>query len=222
MMELNEQIGPYRILERLGEGASAVVSRACLTDDPGRQYAVKVTKAVWTEADIETRVRFEREAENLSRLSHDNIVRLERFGVHRDRLYLVMELARGMTLAQILASHQILDAGTAAQLFWHIARGLDHAHQQGILHRDIKPSNVMVCLEGLESAVKILDFGLSRLRDARPASETLGTYLYMSPEQLGILPQPADERKPCGNLSTATRRWRRFLPRRRRRASPGS
>lgn len=200
MMELNEQIGPYRLLDRLGEGASAVVYRACLTDDPGRQYAVKVTKAVWTEADIETRVRFEREAENLSRLSHDNIVRLERFGVHRDRLYLVMELARGMTLAQILASRQIIDADTAAQLLWGIARGLDHAHQQGILHRDIKPSNVMVSLAGPESAVKILDFGLSRLRDARPAAETLGTYLYMSPEQLGILPQPADERSDLYSL----------------------
>lgn len=199
-MELQGQIGPYRLLERLGEGASAVVYRACLTDDPGRQYAVKVTKGAWTEADIETRVRFEQEAENLSRLDHENIVRLERFGVDRERLYLVMELARGQPLSRVVSSRQIVDTDTAAGLLWHVARGLDHAHGKGVLHRDIKPSNVMVSLGGPRLEVKILDFGLSRLRDARPAPEALGTYLYMSPEQMGILPQPADERSDLYSL----------------------
>lgn len=198
--QLPDKIGPYRLLDRLGEGASSIVHRAFHEDDPTQQVAIKFTKGLWTETDIETRVRFEHEADLLSRLSHENIVQLRRFGVHEGVLYLVMELAAGRALSKLIVGREILKITDIVGVLRQVAQALAHAHGKGILHRDIKPSNVVVALGDGTPRVKVLDFGLSRLQGRTVGSQTVGTFLYMSPEQLGILPQVVDERSDLYSL----------------------
>ena len=193
-------IGSYRLLDKLGEGASSIVHRAFHEDDPTQQVAIKFTKGLWTETDIETRVRFEHEADLLSRLSHDNIVQLRRFGVHEGVLYLVMELAAGRALSKLILGREILKMTDIVSVLRQVAQALSHAHGKGILHRDIKPSNVVVALADGTPRVKVLDFGLSRLQGRAVGAQTVGTFLYMSPEQLGILPQVVDERSDLYSL----------------------
>jgi diguanylate cyclase (GGDEF)-like protein len=197
---LPEKIGPYRLLDKLGEGASSVVHRAFHEEDPTQPVAIKLTKGLWTEADIETRVRFEHEADLLSRLSHENIVQLRRFGVHGGVLYLVMELAAGRALSKLIVGREILKILDIVSVLRQVAQALAHAHAKGILHRDIKPSNVVVALANGAPRVKVLDFGLSRLQGRAVGAQTVGTFLYMSPEQLGILPQAVDERSDLYSL----------------------
>ena len=111
-----KQIGSYRVMEHISDGASAAVFRGEHEDDPSQVVAIKITKSIWNESDIETRVRFEQEADLLSRLSHPHIVRLIKFGVHENRLYLVMELAEGIPLSRYIAEYSIPDWHTAAEI----------------------------------------------------------------------------------------------------------
>lgn len=197
---LPDKIGPYRLLDKLGEGGSSIVHRAFHEDDPTQQVAIKFAKGLWSEADIETRVRFEHEADLLSRLSHENIVQLRRFGVHEGMLYLVMELAAGRALSKLIVGREILKITDIVSVLRQVAQALAHAHGKGILHRDIKPSNVVVAMAEGCPRVKVLDFGLSRLQGRTGGAQTVGTFLYMSPEQLGILPQAVDERSDLYSL----------------------
>ncbi|MBK9922660.1 MAG: serine/threonine-protein kinase PknK [Elusimicrobia bacterium] len=136
----------------------------------------------------------------LSRLSHENIVQLRRFGVHGGVLYLVMELAAGRALSKLIVGREILKILDIVSVLRQVAQALAHAHAKGILHRDIKPSNVVVALANGAPRVKVLDFGLSRLQGRAVGAQTVGTFLYMSPEQLGILPQAVDERSDLYSL----------------------
>ncbi|MEU6252432.1 serine/threonine-protein kinase [Streptomyces sp. NPDC047043] len=179
----------YELDEPLGRGAMGDVWRA--TDQVlGRSVAVKVLRA---EEATDTE-RFRMEAQTAGRLNHPNVVGVYDFGTHHDRLFLVMELVDGWTLAQERSLRGTLPPCEAAALAAQMAAGLAAAHRQGVIHRDIKPANVMLTTDG---TAKITDFGIARFADDATSTLTatgkiLGTADYLAPERaLGRPAQPA-------------------------------
>jgi Tol biopolymer transport system component len=199
-------LGPYEILAPLGQGGMGEVYRAKDTR-LGREVAIKVLPEHLS-AQPEIRSRFEREAKTISSLNHPNICVL--FDVGRapgeagsaDIDYLVMELVEGETLAERLTRGPLPNADVM-RFGVQIADALDRAHRAGVIHRDLKPGNVMITRSG----AKLLDFGLARVTGLAPApgsgsipgalsqsptvaqaltaeGSLLGTFQYMSPEQL--------------------------------------
>src|SRR5688572_12548801 len=177
--------GRYRVLERLAEGGMGVVYRAERVP-VGRPVAVKFLHEVYA-SDRESRARFERETRVLSKLTHPHCVSVIDFGVDGGP-YLVRDFVTGGTLRDRLEAGPIppMEAITIAR---QTLAGLAHAHAQGITHRDVKPANIMVSDEiGTGHHVRILDFGLARLRGSAATSVTqsqivVGTPNYMAPEQ---------------------------------------
>jgi Tol biopolymer transport system component len=201
MLAPGTKLGPYEITAPLGSGGMGEVYRA---RDPrlGREVAVKVLPQHLS-AEPEIRARFEREAKIVSGLNHPNICTLFDVGREGEADFLVMELVEGETLADRLRRGPL----TPAELLrfgTQIADALDRAHRAGVIHRDLKPANVMITRSG----AKLMDFGLSRATGlAAPTASTagtaaglsqsptlaraltsegtlLGTFQYMSPEQL--------------------------------------
>jgi serine/threonine-protein kinase len=178
----------YRVVRTLGEGGMGVVYIAEHTFLK-KPVALKLLRNdVASEAGMAA--RFEQEARATSLIEHDNVVRVHDFGkTSSGELYLVMELLDGGPLAQELMQHtQILD-DRAAWITGQVLAGLEAAHQQGVVHRDLKPDNVFITSRpnGTES-VKIVDFGIAKLRSDVAVSLTMagsviGTPQYMSPEQ---------------------------------------
>jgi len=194
------RLGPYEILAPLGQGGMGEVYRARDTR-LGRDVAVKVLPRHMS-ANPEIRSRFEREARTVSSLNHPNICVLFDVGREGDTDFLVMELVEGETLAERLGRGP-LASGDMLRFGTQIADALDRAHRAGVIHRDLKPGNVMIT----KSGAKLMDFGLARVTGltagggsgssgaAMSQSPTiaqaltaegslLGTFQYMSPEQL--------------------------------------
>jgi Tol biopolymer transport system component/predicted Ser/Thr protein kinase len=193
------RLGPYEILAPVGAGGMGEVYKARDTRLE-RTVAIKVLPAHLSES-MEFKQRFEREAKAISALSHPHICALYDVGSEAGTEFLVMEFLEGETLADRLVKGRI---PTDQLLRWatEIADALDKAHRQGIVHRDLKPGNIMLTRSG----VKLLDFGLAKLRPAEdPVSSTglsrlateatsapaltergtiLGTFQYMAPEQI--------------------------------------
>lgn len=172
----------YQILEFLGEGAVAEVYRG-LDLELGRPVAVKMLRDSFLLNDAARR-RFLREAQTLARLDHPNILKVFDVGEDQGRLYLVLELVEGASLATLLEKGR--DEGWALAALVQAARGLHHAHEKGIVHRDLKPENILATAAG---GLKVADFGLAHLMDPAPGHLTrtgaiLGTPLYMAPEQV--------------------------------------
>ncbi|MBK9035144.1 MAG: serine/threonine protein kinase [Myxococcales bacterium] len=177
--------GRYRIIERIARGGMGVVYRAERIP-VGRPVAVKFLHAMFAD-DPDSRARFERETRALARLAHSHCVSIIDFGVAGSP-YLVMEHVAGVTLRDLL-DEGALPLEEALTLGRQLLAGLAHAHAQGIVHRDVKPANIMVTDEiGTGRHVRILDFGLARLRDTTSSQLTqaqiaVGTPSYMAPEQ---------------------------------------
>ena len=128
--------------------------------------------------------RFRNEAAAAGNLNHRNIVTIYDFGEHEGVPYIVMELVDGRDLQKTMASRR-LSLLEKMEIMSQVAEGLHFAHTNGVIHRDVKPANIMVLPDG---AVKILDFGIARLKQSNAARQTrtgylVGTILYMSPEQ---------------------------------------
>ena len=176
-----EQIGKYRILGLLGQGAMGEVYKAY---DPtlNRHVAIK-TIAPGLVLDEQFKKRFQREAQSAALLSHRNIVTVYELGEESGVVYLVMELLGGSDLKEIIARRRPMSLGEKLVVVEQICEGLAFAHDKGIVHRDLKPANVHVLPGG---TVKILDFGLARLSasDLTRTGTILGTPNYMSPEQV--------------------------------------
>jgi Tol biopolymer transport system component len=182
-------VGPYRVLGRLGAGGMGEVYRA---HDPriGREVAIKVLPAAYA-LDTGRLRRFEQEARAAGALDHPNVLAVHDVGRHEGVPYLVAELLAGETLRARL-DRGPLAWRKAVELAAAIADGLAAAHAKDIVHRDLKPENVFLTRDG---RVKLLDFGIAKLREAaappdqgsqartRPG-EMLGTVGYMSPEQV--------------------------------------
>jgi len=175
-----QQIGRYKIVERIGRGAVGVVYWA-RDEMMGRDVVVKVLSADF-EDEPEIRARFLREAEAAARLSHPNIITIYDVGEERHRFFIVMELLRGSTLSDLIERPEQLPLERVLDLMAQLCSGLGAAHRVGVYHRDIKPGNLFVRNDGI---LKILDFGIARLSSSKMTSVgfIVGTPAYMSPEQ---------------------------------------
>jgi serine/threonine protein kinase len=176
------EIPRYEILGRLGEGATAVVYRA-LDRELHRYVALKVQRQLVAPDDVASQ-RFRREAQAAAGVPHPNVVMVHDTGEDKGRLYLVMELVDGRPLSEILKQRPT-DLKALLRILEKAARGVAAAHDKGIVHRDLKPSNILVS-EGGDA--KVADFGLAHLLDSpshlTKTGSSLGTPLYMSPEQV--------------------------------------
>jgi tetratricopeptide (TPR) repeat protein len=177
---LPKAVGRYRVTGRLGKGAMGIVYSAH-DDQMDRDVAIKVMMAD-LEQEPETRARFYREARITSQLLHRNIITVFDFGQEEGRLYIVMELLKGATLADFLKSPEHQQLEQKLDLMVQTCEGLSAAHVRGVVHRDIKPGNLFVQKDG---ALKILDFGVARIASSSMTASglILGTPDYMSPEQ---------------------------------------
>ena len=176
-----QQIGKYRIMGKIGQGAMGEVFRA---HDPviGRNVAIKIMSAAVGD-DEDLRRRFQREAQSAGRLNHPNIVTIYDYGEDRGRVYIAMELLEGRDLKDLIGTRAPLSLDQKLDLMHQVCDGLTYAHAKDVVHRDLKPANVQLLPSGL---VKIMDFGLARdaASDITGAGMILGTPNYMSPEQM--------------------------------------
>lgn len=175
-----QQIGPYRIVDRIGHGGMATVYRA-YHDALDRYVAIKVLPEHFVD-DPPHVERFRLEARSVARLKHPNIVEVFDFGQVDDSVYLAMELVTGGTLEDRLGAP--LELKRVVELLEPLASALDYAHSRGVLHRDVKPSNILLRDDG---SPVLGDFGLAKLagslRRLTASGTVMGTPEYMSPEQ---------------------------------------
>jgi serine/threonine protein kinase len=177
----------YRLDARIGFGGMGDVYRASRLVI-GDQVAIKILHAAHV-SDPQAGERFRREAQAAARLKHPNAVSIYDFGVTSDGLvYLVMELVEGQNLRQIIKQQGPLAPATVSEITNQVCSALQVAHQQNVVHRDLKPDNIMVNVTISGLRVKVLDFGIAKLRDLATGNLTvtgnvMGTPHYMSPEQ---------------------------------------
>ncbi|MEU7636347.1 serine/threonine-protein kinase [Streptomyces sp. NPDC039016] len=185
--------GRYRLRDTIGRGAMGEVWRA-FDETLGRPVAVKLLLPHDTDSTAPSRFRLE--AQTAGRLNHPHVVAVLDFGEHDDRLFLVMELVEGESLAELLTGSGPLPSEQVAHIAAQAALGLAAAHRQGIVHRDIKPANLLL---GADGTLKIGDFGIARFLDDPGAALTatgqiVGTSLYLAPERaLGRTAGPASD-----------------------------
>src|SRR5579864_3384189 len=190
-LAVETQLGPYKITSLIGSGGMGEVYRARDTRLL-RDVALKVLPASFTN-DPDRLRRFEQEARAVAALNHPNIVSVHDVGAADGVHYIVSELLEGETLRQRITATG-MPVRKAIELAVQLANGLATAHEQGIVHRDLKPENIYITRSG---RLKILDFGLAKLRKSQSLNETLdvtaaetsagqvlGTVGYMSPEQV--------------------------------------
>ena len=179
-----KQLGEYQLLRRLGVGGMSEVYLA-QQESLQRRVAFKVLKSDLAEDQAYVR-RFHKEAQAAASLVHANIVQIHEVGCIDGVHYIAQEYVPGQNLAQYLARHGAVDIELAISIIFQVAAALGRAGRQGIIHRDIKPANIMLSSTG---EVKVADFGLARIIsdgdgvDATQVGITMGTPLYMSPEQ---------------------------------------
>ncbi len=194
-----EQLGDFRLLRRLGRGAMAEVYLAeqCRLK---RRVAVKVLKSELADDDTYLK-RFEREAQAAASLVHANIVQVYEVGRLENIHYIAQEYVEGKNLRDWIGRHGPPDLPRALSIIRQVAAALAKAAEHGVVHRDIKPENIMITPAG---EVKVADFGLARVLNEGEKTNltqtgiTLGTPLYMSPEQ--IEGRPLDHRSDLYSL----------------------
>ncbi len=177
------EIGPYRVLERLGHGAASNVYY-CQDKRSKQRVAVKVLTTLKAQDEVALK-RFYREARAAARLQHPNIVRVRDVDHDRnDNHYMVMDYVDGASLQDVVQRSGPMDPVRAAHYIRQAAEGLQYAHQAGLVHRDIKPANLLIDRKG---TVRILDMGLARFSqeegDPLTRGEILGQPEYLAPEQ---------------------------------------
>jgi serine/threonine protein kinase/Flp pilus assembly protein TadD len=199
-------IGPYKLLEQIGEGGFGVVFMAEQEHPIRRRVAVKVIKP-----GMDTRqviARFEAERQALALMDHPNIAHvLDAGATDSGRPYFVMELVRGVPITEFCDHHRIA-VDERLKLFMAVCHAVQHAHQKGIIHRDLKPTNVLVTLHDGEPVAKVIDFGVAKATGQRLTDKTLftafaqmiGTPLYMSPEQTEMSGLDVDTRSDIYSL----------------------
>ncbi len=188
---LGSQIGPYKLLEQIGEGGFGVVFMAEQTEPVRRKVALKVLKP-----GMDTRqvvARFEAERQALAIMDHPNIAKVFDGGVTPSgRPFFVMELVKGVPITEFCDQNH-LTPRQRLELFVSVCQAIQHAHQNCIIHRDLKPSNILVVMHDVTPVPKVIDFGIAKALGQELTEKTLftgfaqmvGTPLYMSPEQAG-------------------------------------
>jgi serine/threonine protein kinase/tetratricopeptide (TPR) repeat protein len=199
-------IGPYKLLEQIGEGGFGVVFMAEQTQPMRRKVALKVLKP-----GMDTRqviARFEAERQALALMDHPNIARvLDGGATASGRPYFVMDLVKGPPITDYCNQAEFT-LRERLGLFVAVCSAVQHAHQKGIIHRDIKPSNVLVTMQDATPVVKVIDFGIAKAMGQQLTEKTLftgfaqliGTPAYMSPEQADPSGQDVDTRSDIYSL----------------------
>src|SRR4249920_4186129 len=178
---IGQNVGKYKILDKIGRGGMGTVYRA-LDETLHRDVAIKVLNAELN--DPEVAKRFRAEAITVARLSHPGIATIYELFEHEGEWLMVMEFVRGETLESMVTRMGPLSAQRAAELCMQTLAALAHAHSMGVVHRDLKPANVMITENG---AVKVMDFGIARVAGSEhltSAGFLMGTPAYMAPEQV--------------------------------------
>jgi non-specific serine/threonine protein kinase/serine/threonine-protein kinase len=203
------QIGPYKLLEQIGEGGFGVVFQAEQECPVRRKVALKIIKPGMDSRQVIA--RFEAERQALALMDHPNIARVHDAGATENgRPYFVMELVQGVPITEYCDECN-LGTRERLELFITVCQAVQHAHQKGVIHRDIKPTNVLVGRRGDQDGrptPKIIDFGVAKAIDQRLTEHTLtttfaqmvGTPLYMSPEQAELSPLGVDTRSDIYSL----------------------
>ncbi len=182
-------VGPYKLLQQIGEGGMGVVYMAEQTHPIRRKVALKIIKPGMDSRQVFA--RFEAERQALAMMEHPNIAKvLDAGATPTGRPYFVMELVKGLPITEYCDQSQ-LTPRQRLELLIPVCQAVQHAHQKGIIHRDIKPSNVLVSLYDGVPVPKVIDFGVAKAIDQRLTERTLftqhgtivGTLEYMSPEQ---------------------------------------
>jgi serine/threonine protein kinase len=180
---LNEVVGNYKVLDKIGEGGMGEVFKA-IDVMLEREVAIKVLRPELADKP-EIVARFRKEAVVLAKLNHPNIATLYNFVHHGDRYFMVMEFAHGQTLDVIIDRHPNgLPWRRSLALFLDALHAIEQAHNLDIVHRDVKPSNMMV---NDRDILKVLDFGIARVLGSAHLTRSghlVGTLNYMSPEQI--------------------------------------
>jgi serine/threonine protein kinase/tetratricopeptide (TPR) repeat protein len=184
--------GPYRVVQKIGEGGCGTVYLAEQERPVRRRVALKVIKlGMDTKSVI---ARFEAERQALAIMDHPNIARVFDAGAtDQGRPYFVMELVDGVKITSLCDEH-CLGMEWRLELFIQTCQAIQHAHQKGIIHRDIKPSNVLVSIHDGAPMPKVIDFGIAKAMEERLTDKTIftaqaqfiGTPAYMSPEQVDL------------------------------------
>lgn len=205
-IETHPMIGPYKLLEQLGEGGMGTVYMAQQETPVRRRVALKLIKPGMDSEDVIA--RFEAERQALAMMDHSNIARIFDGGLtEQGRPYFVMELVRGLPIDKY-CDRGTLSVSDRLKLFIDTCHALQHAHQKGIIHRDLKPSNILVTLHDGISVVKVIDFGIAKALEHKLTDRTLftrfaemvGTPEYMSPEQAELSGLDVDTRSDVYSL----------------------
>ncbi len=182
-------VGPYKLLQQIGEGGMGIVYMAEQEHPVHRRVALKIIKPGMDSAQVIA--RFEAERQALAMMDHQSIARVLDAGTTPSgRPYFVMELVHGVPITKFCDDNQ-LTPRQRLELFIPVCQAIQHAHQKGIIHRDVKPSNVLVTLYDDKPVPKVIDFGVAKAIEQRLTEKTLftqfgtlvGTFEYMSPEQ---------------------------------------
>ena len=203
---IGRNIGPYKLLQRIGEGGCGVVYMAAQEIPVRRRVALKIIKLGMDTKSVVA--RFEAERQALAMMDHPNIARvLDAGATETGRPYFVMELVRGVKITEYCDQHE-LDTRDRLRLFIQICQAIQHAHQKGVIHRDIKPSNILITIIDGQPVPKVIDFGIAKAIEGRLTDNTIftayeqfiGTPAYMSPEQAVMSGVDVDTRSDIYSL----------------------
>ncbi len=202
-----ETIGPYKLLEVIGEGGMGTVWMAEQSEPVRRMVALKVLKPGMDSKQVIA--RFEAERQALAMMDHPNIARVFDGGTtDQGRPFFVMELVRGIPITEY-CDRERLSIDERLKLFTDVCRAVQHAHQKGVIHRDLKPTNILVTVVDGAPVPKVIDFGIAKavvgdsLTDRTLHTgihQLLGTPLYMSPEQADLSGTDIDTRSDIYSL----------------------
>src|SRR5271170_1460190 len=199
-------IGPYKLLQQIGQGGFGVVYMAEQEQPVRRVVALKIIKPGMDTAQVIA--RFESERQALALMDHPNIARvLDAGATASGHPYFVMELVKGMPITEF-CDKKHLPPEARLRLFIDVCHAIQHAHHKGIIHRDIKPTNVLVTLHDDVPVVKVIDFGVAKATAQKLTEKTLftafgqmlGTPAYMSPEQAEMSGLDIDTRSDVYSL----------------------
>lgn len=200
------RIGPYELVEQIGEGGMGIVYMADQHEPIRRTVAIKVIKPGMDTSQV--LARFEAERQTLAMMNHPNIAKVLDAGTtDAGRPFFVMELVRGIPVNEFCDKHKY-DSQQRLELFTSICQAAQHAHLKGIIHRDLKPSNILVELHDVKAVPKVIDFGVAKAVGRNLGNQTrhtgftqiIGTPLYMSPEQAELSGLDVDLRSDVYSL----------------------
>jgi serine/threonine protein kinase len=199
-------VGPYKLVELIGEGGMGTVWMAQQTEPVKRLVALKLIKAGMDSKQV--LARFEAERQALALMDHPNIARVLDAGTTAaSRPYFVMELVKGIPIT-LYCDEQRLTLQQRLELFVPVCQAVQHAHQKGIIHRDLKPSNVLIARYDGRPVPKVIDFGVAKATGQQLTAQTLvtgfgaviGTLEYMAPEQAEVNQLDIDTRSDIYSL----------------------